>query len=193
MSRSSTSYSLYTSDRAGNYRFAAGLDAFDQRITKAAKDVGIEGFQWLTDGKVGATWDAHRILWLAGQKSDADASSEAYKPDLQMKASARLYRDYHALSKDLSDRSYLAAAATELGLFESQEEAKKWLESDEGEYELGQGIAVARMNGIDSIPQVVIQVSSTCSPASCQATRLQALVHSLFTGWKRSLVRSWHS
>lgn len=146
------------------------LDAFNAKISKAASEAQLEGFEWLTEGKVGATYFAHRLLWYALQvdeKAQNDISSKngsqhKHTPTLQERLASRLYQAFHKESKDLSDTHVLAAIAKEVGLFASKEEAVKWLESDEGDYEVNQAADVGLMNGVQSVPFLIVQVRISC-------------------------------
>lgn len=122
-------------------------------------------FAWTTEGKVGATWNAHRLIWKASQLDQGQAQQsddvEAALSSLQVQLMDRFYVDFHSNSKDMSDNSYLANTAAELGLFASVSQALEWLKSDDGEYELGHKLQQANMNGVQSIPFYIVNVSST--------------------------------
>lgn len=145
-------------------KFGANLDAFDAKISTAAKELGMPAFDWTSQGKVGATWNAHRLVLKASQLDEQRGSLAKDDPaaclqTLQVRLMDRFYEDFHANSKDMSDNTYLANVATEFGLFDSEEAAKKWLESDDLEYELGNKLQQAEMNGVRSIPFYIINVS----------------------------------
>lgn len=147
-------------------KFGSNLDAFDAKISSAAAELDMPAFDWTSEGKVGATWNAHRLVLKASQL-DEQRGDVACKDDpeaclqtLQVRLMDRFYQDFHANGKDMSDNAYLAAVAREFGLFESEEAATKWLESDDLEYELGNKLQQAEMNGVQSIPFYIINVSS---------------------------------
>lgn len=145
------------------HRFSGGLDAFDAKIRKAAEEESLPPFAFTTDGKVGATWDAHRLIWKAStvpptSSGAPEGAPSGHTPSIQSRVAERLYRDFHSKSIDLSDRAKLATAAKEEGVFASKEEALKWLNSDDGEYEVGQAVMVGKMNGVESIPFYMVQV-----------------------------------
>lgn len=145
-------------------KFGGNLDAFDAKISTAATALGMPTFDWTSSGRVGATWNAHRLVLKAGQLDEQSASvsgqdSGACVKSLQVRLMDRFYQDFHANSKDMSDNSYLAGVAAELGLFDSEAAASKWLESDDLEYELGNKLQQAEMNGVQSIPFYIINVS----------------------------------
>lgn len=145
-------------------RFGSGLDAFDEKITMASKELDMPRFTWTTDGKVGATWNAHRLVWKASQLDQAQTQQsddvEVVLQTLQVQVVDRFYTDFHSNSQDMSDNKYLADIAAEFKLFASQEEALKWLQGDDGEYELGMKLQQADMNGVQSIPFYIVNVSA---------------------------------
>jgi predicted DsbA family dithiol-disulfide isomerase len=143
------------------------LDAFDAKISKAAKEVDVQGFVWLSEGKVGATWLAHRLLWYALQLEESSAtatpdsaSGDEYKPGLQDRLASLLYQSFHSQSLDLSNIQVLSRLATQVGLFTEEEEATKWLQSDQGDDELKQQVLIGQMNGVMSVPFLIVQVSA---------------------------------
>ncbi|UZJ54051.1 hypothetical protein CBS101457_003371 [Exobasidium rhododendri] len=140
------------------------LEAFDAKISKAAKEVNLSGFEWLTEGKVGATWLAHRLLWYAlqqdenGQQHTSD--DEQYQPALQERLALRLYEAFHQHSQDLSNVEVLAEIAVVAELFKSISSAREWLQSDDGDYEVNQAADVGLMNGVMSVPFLIVQDGS---------------------------------
>ena len=46
-------------------------------------------------------------------------------------------------------------------LFPSEEEAEKWLQSDDGDYEVNQAADIGLMNGVQSVPFIIVQVRMT--------------------------------
>lgn len=147
------------------FRFEGNLDAFDAKISSAAEELGMPRFDWTSSGRVGATWNAHRLILKASQMDEqrgdmAKADPSACSQTLQVRLMDRFYEDFHSNSKDMSDNAYLAAVAHEFGLFDSGEAVKKWLESDDLEYELGNKLQQAEMNGVQSIPFYIVNVST---------------------------------
>ncbi len=80
-------------------------------------------FDWTSEGKVGATWNAHRLVLRASQRDEKEG--EKGVNSLQVRLMDRLYEDFHSKSRDMSDNEYLAGVAKEFSLFESEEAAKK--------------------------------------------------------------------
>ncbi|CDW99447.1 hypothetical protein [Sporisorium scitamineum] len=137
-------------------KFGGNLDAFDAKISIAAQELGMPKFDWTSEGKAGATWNAHRLVLKASQLDERESLDEkdplACVKTLQVRLMDRFYRDFHSSSKDMSDNTYLAGVAKEFGLFDSDEAALKWLQGDDLEYELGNKLQQADMNGVQSIP-----------------------------------------
>ncbi|TKY87374.1 hypothetical protein EX895_004051 [Sporisorium graminicola] len=143
-------------------KFGGNLDAFDAKISTAASELGMPTFDWTSEGKVGATWNAHRLVLKASQL-DEQREGSVNKDDplacvktLQVRLMDQFYQDFHSNSKDMSDNTYLATVAKDVGLFDSEEAAAKWLESDDLEYELGNKLQQADMNGVQSIPFYIV-------------------------------------
>lgn len=136
------------------------LDAFDQKITAAAQSLELEGFQWLTEGKVGATWLAHRLLWKALNLDEQSHESvlDKYTPGLQERLASKMYKAFHSESQDLSDENVLATLAVDEGIFSSRDEALAWLQTSEGEDEVRHATMMAEMNGVQSVPFTIVQV-----------------------------------
>ncbi|KAJ9477954.1 DSBA domain-containing protein [Pseudozyma hubeiensis] len=143
-------------------KFGSNLDAFDAKISTAADELGMPKFDWKSEGKVGATWNAHRLVLKAGQldeqgqgKAGGDDVAAALQSS-QVRLMDRLYQDFHSNSKDMSDNKYLAGVAKDFDLFDSEDAAQKWLDSDDLEYELGHKLQQADMNGVQSIPFYIV-------------------------------------
>ncbi|SJX62071.1 uncharacterized protein SRS1_10715 [Sporisorium reilianum f. sp. reilianum] len=141
-------------------KFGGGLDAFDAKISSAAQELGMPKFDWTSEGRVGATWNAHRLVLKASQLDERESLDKddplACVKTLQVRLMDRLYEDFHSNSKDMSDNAYLAGVAKEFGLFDTQEDAHKWLQGDDLEYELGNKLQQADMNGVQSIPFYIV-------------------------------------
>ena len=88
------------------------------------------------------TFDAHRLIWLAGEQGVQDAVVEA------------LFRAYFTDGRDLSDRATLAAVAVEGGL--DAKEVNELLAGDRGAAEVRQWEQKGRRLGISGVPFFVI-------------------------------------
>ncbi|CAO1639139.1 unnamed protein product [Sympodiomycopsis kandeliae] len=118
------------------------LDSFSRKINEAGKEVGLEDFKFSGEGKVGSTWDAHRLISHAG--------------DLQYPLSKRLYHDFHIKSLDISNHSVLAKAAVDVGIFKTDQEAKEFLNSDEQDDTVRFKLQQSEMNGVQSVPFYIV-------------------------------------
>jgi predicted DsbA family dithiol-disulfide isomerase len=97
------------------------------------------------------TFDAHRIIWLAGEKGAQDAVVEA------------LFRAYFTDGRDLSDRATLAAVAVEGGL--DARDVSELLAGDHGAAEVRQWEQEGQRLGITGVPFFVINGKITVSGA----------------------------
>jgi predicted DsbA family dithiol-disulfide isomerase len=97
------------------------------------------------------TFDAHRIIWLAGEKGVQDAVVEA------------LFRAYFTDGRDLSDRATLAAVAVEGGL--DAKEVEDLLAGDRGAAEVRQWEQKGQPLGISGVPFFVINKEVALSGA----------------------------
>ena len=88
------------------------------------------------------TFDAHRVIWLAGERCVQDAVVEA------------LFRAYFTDGRDLSDRATLAAVAVEGGL--DANEVGALLAGDRGAAEVRQREQKGQRLGISGVPFFVI-------------------------------------
>jgi predicted DsbA family dithiol-disulfide isomerase len=108
----------------------------------------------LRNAFVSSTVRAHRLLQYAGKN----------KPETQFPLELELYKAHHVEGKAPSDSQVLAALATKAGLFTSEAEAIKFVESDEFEQDVRDQAAKARESGIKSVPHYVI--NGDASPGS---------------------------
>ncbi len=88
------------------------------------------------------TFDAHRIIWLAGEKGAQDAVVEV------------LFRAYFTDGRDLSDQATLAAIAVEGGL--DAKEVNELLAGERGAAEVRQWEQKGQRLGITGVPFFVI-------------------------------------
>ena len=88
------------------------------------------------------TFDAHRVIWLAGEKGVQDAVVEA------------LFKAYFTDGRDLSDRATLAALAVEGGL--DAKEVDELLAGDRGSGEVRRCEQKGQRLGISGVPFFVI-------------------------------------
>ena len=90
----------YRIGKFGSWERAQELDA---RVAAAGEDVGV-AFHFERQSRTPNTLDAHRVIWLAGERGVQDEAVEA------------LFLAYFTDGRDLSDRVTLAEIATGAGL-----------------------------------------------------------------------------
>jgi predicted DsbA family dithiol-disulfide isomerase len=111
----------------------------DRMVDTAARD-GLElRFDHIRPGN---TFDAHRLLHLAGDRGVQDALKE------------RLLRAYLTEGQPIGDREVLASAAREVGV--DEQEARDVLDGDRYAAEVRRDEAIARELGISGVPFFVI-------------------------------------
>lgn len=135
----------------------AGIDRRDYRIAKfgswersQARDAQVtaagqaEGLTFAFDkvARTPNTFDAHRLIWLAGQEKIQDAVVEG------------LFRAYFTVGQNLSDPAVLLEIATRAGLDRSLVE--QFLGSDTGQAEIHAAETEARQLGIQSVPCFIV-------------------------------------
>ncbi len=104
----------YRTAKFGSWEKSLALDA---QISSAGKLDGIT-FNLARAQRTPNTLDAHRLIWLAGERGVQDAVVEG------------LFRGYFTAGKDLGDRAVLAAIASEAGLV--RDEVDRFLHGDDG-------------------------------------------------------------
>lgn len=102
------------------------------------------------------TFDAHRVVWLAGERGAQDAVMEA------------LFRAYFTDGRDLSDRATLTAVAVEAGLDAS--ELSDLLAGDRGAAEVREWEQKGLRLGISGVPYFVINGAVPLSGAQAPET-----------------------
>ncbi|KAG8806123.1 hypothetical protein FRC17_005163 [Serendipita sp. 399] len=106
-----------------------------------------EGLTITYDGSVRQTTLSHRLF----AKAYAVGGQE-----MQLRTIERVYRTYFSEGKDIGDVEVLVPVAVESGVFEDGEEARKWLEGEEGVEEYRKGIMQAQTAGIRGVPHFTI-------------------------------------
>ncbi|PZG12362.1 disulfide bond formation protein DsbA [Micromonospora craterilacus] len=107
------------------------------------------------------TFDAHRLINWAGERGRADETVNA------------LHRAHFSDGVDIGSRDALSAVAAGVGL--DGDEARRFLDSDEGVAELTAELAAARQLGVTSVPTFVLAGKYAVSGAQEPATLLAAL------------------
>ena len=103
-----------------------------------------EGINFNPNRKIGSTYDSHRLIHLAGEKSSATQSSVVRK----------LFEGHFEDGKAQSLHSFLTDVAVESGIEKS--EAVAWLESNAGGPEVEEKIRKATARGVRSVPHITV-------------------------------------
>ena len=128
----------YRTAKFGSWEHSQALDA---QIAAVGREVGVAFCHDLM-ARTPNTFDAHRLIWLAGQEGKQDEVVEA------------LFRAYFTKGRDIGDSSVLADPAAEAGL--PRERASGFLRSDEGSAEVTEEEAQARRLGISGVPTILV-------------------------------------
>jgi len=122
----------------------------EERVTKAGEAEGIEfSFDRIT--RTPNTFDAHRLVWLAGQQGCQDDIVEA------------LFDSYFTKGREIGSLDSLAEIASGCGL--SREEIERFLASDRAIQEVRTEEASGHRLGIRGVPYFVLNGSIAISGA----------------------------
>ena len=122
-------------------KYGSSISAMDLRLQTLGKEENIE-FNFGQIHRTPNTFDAHRVLWLAGKEGVENPVSEA------------LFKAYFTEGKDLADKKVLADAAVSGGL--ARAKVEKLLNGQEGVEEIQELIEKAYDLGISGVPHFVI-------------------------------------
>src|SRR5262245_32079128 len=128
----------YRMRKFGSWERSLQLDA---QLTEVGKSVGIP-FRYDLMTRTPNTFDAHRLIWLAGKEGVQDALVE------------RLFRAYFSEGRYIGDKHVLAELASEAGFDRSR--VLSFLDSDEGSPEVAAEEAVAKRAGLSGVPTFVL-------------------------------------
>ncbi|KAH7110619.1 DSBA oxidoreductase [Dendryphion nanum] len=103
-----------------------------------------EGIKFNKHRKIGSTYDSHRLIHLAGEKSSTTQFSVVQK----------LFKGHFEDGQDQSSDEFLTSVAVESGIEKS--EAVAWLESNVGGREVEEKIRKATARGIKGVPDITI-------------------------------------
>jgi len=141
---------VYRRAKFGSLDYAARLDA---RVVEAGRAVGLdfrfERVLWTPN-----TFDAHRLIWLAGQQGVQSAMTE------------RLFQAYFSEGRNIGDRTVLIELAGAAGL--DPKKTGKLLASGMGAPEVREELERAQDIGIDSVPTILAgetPIASGAAPA----------------------------
>ena len=128
----------YRIKKFGSWERSLELDA---QVAAAGSVEGIS-FRFDAMSRTPNTFDAHRIIWLAGERGVQDAVVET------------LFRGYFSDGRDLSDRSILADLAASAGL--DRKETNELLSSEMGAVEVRAEEEQGRRLGVSGVPFFVV-------------------------------------
>ncbi len=140
-----------------------GGEANVQRMFAQVTEVGRgEGLTMNFDRAINAnTFDAHRLIWWAGQQGEQRPMVEA------------LHRAHFTDGADLGSRDALAAAAAGLG--HDEQRVRELLDSAEGVAEVQDELAAGRELGITGVPMFVFAGKYAISGAQDPSTLREVL------------------
>jgi predicted DsbA family dithiol-disulfide isomerase len=124
--------------------------AMQERVAKAGEADGLI-FAFDRIGRTPNTFDAHRLIWFAGQQGCQDEVAEA------------LFHSYFTNGREIGSLNSLAEIASDCGL--SREEVERFLASDQGVQEVRIEEATGRRLGIRGVPYFVLNGSISISGA----------------------------
>ena len=150
----------YRIGKFGSWERSQELDA---QVGAAGRGEGI-AFHFDKMALTPNTLDAHRLIWVAGERGDQDAVVEA------------LFLAYFTEGRDLSDRATLAEIAAGAGLDPS--EVNKRLAGDKGLDVVRAGEEQARRLGVSGVPFFVVNGKVALSVAQPPEMFLQAFEQS---------------
>ena len=137
----------YRAAKFGSAAYAARLEA---RVAGAGAEEGID-FRFGQIKRVPNTFDAHRLIWLAGQEEIQNAVVE------------NLFRAYFIEAKDIGRPEVLRKIAEDSGLDSSS--VDRLLQSDLGRTEVEAEEREARAHGVDGVPTFFINGAPVTSGA----------------------------
>jgi predicted DsbA family dithiol-disulfide isomerase len=111
------------------------------------------------------TFDAHRLIWFAGERGIQDAVMET------------LFRGYFTEGRNVGDRNVLASLAQEAGM--DRGEAEALLAGDQGSNEVKADELVAQGAGISGVPSFILKgqlLFSGAQPSEVIARVLQGML-----------------
>lgn len=154
----------YRTAKFGSWERSRALDA---QVEAAAAQAGIEiHHERMT--RTPNTFDAHRVIWLAGEHG------------VQTAVVAALFHSYFVEGKDIGDGAVLAKAARDGGLEDIDLPA--FLASDQGRSEVRAGLDEARRLGVSGVPTFILNNAIGLSGAQPPETLRQAILESSGSG-----------
>lgn len=133
--------------------------AKDAHVAQAGRGEGLI-FDYEKQTRTPNTFDAHRIIWMAGERGIQGAVVEA------------LFQAYFTEGRDLADRATLAAVAVKGGL--EANEVEDLLAGEAGLAEVSKREQIGRHLGVSGVPFFVINDAVAVSGAQAPETFLKA-------------------
>ena len=129
---------------------AEALQAMEDRVAQAGEAEGIE-FAFDRIARTPNTFDAHRLIWFAGQQGCQDEVVEA------------LFYSYFTLGRDIGNLDSLTEVAADSGL--NREEVRVFLANDQAIQEVRAEEAAGHRLGIRGVPYFLLNGSFSISGA----------------------------
>jgi predicted DsbA family dithiol-disulfide isomerase len=142
--------------RARKFGSLAYAQQLEDHVRSAGAEDGIQ-FQFERIAKVPNTFEAHRLIWLAGREGDQDAVAE------------KLFQAYFIDAQDISSLEVLKSIGIASGL--SAARLDEFFASREGEAEIREEEQQARKFGVSGVPSFFINGT----PITSGAQRPEAL------------------
>jgi predicted DsbA family dithiol-disulfide isomerase len=147
----------YRMRKFGSWERSLQMDA---QLTEVGQSVGIQ-FRYDLMKRTPNTFDAHRLIWLAGKMGVQDAMVET------------LFRGYFSEGRDIGDETVLATLASEAGIDRARAEAL--FAGTEGSAEVAAEEEVAMRAGLSGVPTFVLEGRVLFSGAQSPELIAQAL------------------
>jgi predicted DsbA family dithiol-disulfide isomerase len=147
----------YRTRKFGSWERSQALDA---QLIEAGATEGI-AFAFDKMERTPNTFDAHRLIWLAGEQGAQDAVVEA------------LFQAYFVHARDIGDRVVLEQVAASAGV-----DTRGFFDSDRGRREVEAEESWARSEGIEGVPLFVVNGSGVISGAQRPEVMLTTLKRS---------------
>jgi predicted DsbA family dithiol-disulfide isomerase len=146
------------------YKQKFGETRVKQMLPQMTETGKQEGINFSFGGKIGSTFDSHRLLYYVKQQENGEKK--------QNDLINILFRNYFEEEKDLSDHKVLINAAEQIGL--NSDEIKRFLQSDKYKKEVEQEIHQSQEDGISGVPHFRINNKIELSGAQDPQQFIQA-------------------
>lgn len=137
----------YRIGKFGSWERSAELDA---QVFAAGKAEGVH-FAFEKMARTPNTVDAHRLIWLSGQRGCQDAVVES------------LFRAYFSQGRDIGDQRVLIEMASESGL--DRQAAESMFNSDEGMDAIAKGQQLSQQHQVSGVPFFIVNNAIALSGA----------------------------